>query len=72
MKTRSLDRKLAKQVPEKWFASPFGIVEEQLFTKGEKIATLNRWRQAILSASGTAQGSMLLEQIKEAKARLGA
>ena len=72
MKTRSLDRKLAKRAPESCFDSPFGIVEELLFTKGEKIATLNRWRQTILSASGTADRSALLEQIEQAKSRLGA
>ena len=53
--TRTLNRDLAKQNPEGTFDSPFEIVEEKLFTKGEKIATLNRWRQSLLeelSASG--------------------
>jgi hypothetical protein len=43
-----LNRSLAKQDPEGNFQSPLGIVEEVMFTRGEKIATLNRWRQAIL------------------------
>ena len=52
---KSLDRNLAKQDPEGTFDSPFGIVEETLFTRGEKIATLDRWRSNVvkeLSAIG--------------------
>ena len=45
---RALNRTLAKQNPEGAFGSPFEIVGEKLFTKGEKIATLNRWRQSLL------------------------
>ena len=43
MTSRTLNRVLAKQDPEGSFESPLGIVEEMLFTRGEKIATLNRW-----------------------------
>ena len=52
---RALNRDLAKQNPEGTFETPFEIVDEKLFTKGEKIATLNRWRQSLLeelSAAG--------------------
>jgi hypothetical protein len=52
---KSLNRELAKQSPERVFASPLDIVVEPLLTRGEKLATLARWRQTIiaeLSASG--------------------
>ena len=77
MKTRSLDRMLAKQDPEGSFDTPFDIARETLFTRGEKIAALNRWREAILqelSASGhrVCDGrERLLGQIEEAKTYLG-
>jgi hypothetical protein len=34
--------------PENVFESPLEIVCEILLTKGEKLATLNRWRKSIL------------------------
>jgi hypothetical protein len=77
----ALDRVSAKQNPEGAFDSPFDIVEEKLFTKGEKIATLNRWRQSLLdefSASGegmrthgiSSERARLLGEIEAAKDRL--
>ena len=83
MKRTPLNRTLAKQHPEDVFDSPFDIVDELLFTKGEKLATLNRWRRAILeelSAAGegmpthgvSLERASLLGQIEEAKGRLGA
>jgi hypothetical protein len=77
MKTRSLDRTLAKQDPEGNFDTPFDIARETLLTRGEKIAALNRWREAILQelrASGyrVRHGrEQLLGQIEEAKTYLG-
>jgi hypothetical protein len=73
MTIRSLNRSLAKQDPEGTFESPLGIVEERLFTRGEKIATLDRWRQAILEelvALGEARRARLLGEIEEARSRL--
>jgi hypothetical protein len=52
---RPLNRDDAKQSPETTFASPIDIVTEPLLTRGEKTATLDRWRQTIieqLNASG--------------------
>jgi hypothetical protein len=68
-----LNRSLAKQDPEGSFDSPLGIVCETMFTRGEKIATLNRWRQAILDelvALGEAKRARLLYEIEEARSRL--
>ena len=73
MTSRSLNRSLAKQDPEGSFTSPLGIVEEQLFTRGEKIATLNRWRSSILeelAASGLSERARILCEIEEARYRL--
>jgi hypothetical protein len=73
MTIRPLNRSLAKQDPEGTFDSPLGIVEERLFTRGEKIATLNRWRQAILeelAALGEVRRARLLGEIEEARTRL--
>ena len=73
MSTRALNRSLAKQDPEGNFQSPLYIVEERLFTRGEKIATLNRWRQSILEelvAMGESRRARLLGEIEEARTRL--
>jgi hypothetical protein len=72
MKTRALYRTLAKQDPEGTFGSPLDIVDEGLFTRGEKVATLNRWRQTALSASVSVDTQRLLQLIDEAKYRLRA
>jgi hypothetical protein len=76
-----VDRYAAKQKPESVFESPLEIVNEVLLTKGEKLATLERWRLSILgqldaSNEGMATRGyssrqlMMLEAIGEAKARL--
>jgi len=66
-----LDRRLAKQEPEGAFDSPLDIVDERLFTRGEKVATLNRWRQTALRTSVWVESDRLLQLIDEAKSRLG-
>jgi hypothetical protein len=71
MRTRALDRRLAKQDPEGAFDSPLDIVDERLFTRGEKVATLNRWRQTALRTSVWVESDHLLQLIDEAKSRLG-
>jgi hypothetical protein len=79
--SRALNRTLAKQNPERAFRSPFEIVGEALFTKGEKIATLNRWRDSLLNeldASGegmrthgiSADRARLLDQVEAARSQL--
>jgi hypothetical protein len=75
VKRTSLDRNLAKQNPARVFESPFEIVSETLFTKGEKLGTLNRWRQAILEDEAmrtyvTPERARVLGQIEEAKRHL--
>jgi hypothetical protein len=70
-----LNRTLAKQDPEATFASPLGIVRETNLTRGEKLATLDRWRQSILEqlvAQGEVRRARLLGEIEEARTRLSA
>ena len=69
-----LDRCLAKQQPEGTFESPLCIVAETMLTRGEKIATLERWRQAILRglvAVHEVERKRFLTEIEEARSRLG-
>jgi hypothetical protein len=78
---RALNRDAAKQQPESVFESPLQIVNEILLTKGEKLATLNRWRRSIfgeldasnegMATRGYAREQLtVLEEIEEAKACL--
>jgi hypothetical protein len=77
----ALNRDIAKQQPESVFESPLEIANEILLTKGEKLATLNRWRVSILGELGASNEGMatrgytrgqltVLEQIEEAKVRI--
>jgi hypothetical protein len=66
---RALNRDFAKQQPESVFESPIEIVNENLLTKGEKLATLNRWRRSIFaeldgSNEGMAAVGYASEQLK--------
>lgn len=78
---KPLDRETAKQEPEAAFERPLEIVDEKLLTRGEKLATLERWRQNILEqlkATGegmppdgaSAERTGVLEEIEEARRRL--
>jgi hypothetical protein len=70
-----LDRNLAKREPEGTFESPLGIVTEAMFTRGEKIATLERWRHALqngLIAAREVDQRRVLAEIEEARSRLSA
>jgi hypothetical protein len=81
MAEKALDRQAAKEQPQNVFNSPLEIVDEQLFTKGEKLATLERWRQGVLeelaatsegmpTAGVSANHMKVLDEIEEAKRRL--
>ena len=78
---RMLDRDVAKQHPENVFESPLELVNEVLLTKGEKLATLERWRSSVLGQLDASNEGMptrgysnrqlvVLEAIEEAKGRL--
>ena len=76
-----LDREAAKQDPETVFERPLEILDEQLLTRGEKLATLERWRQNILEQlratsegmppdGNSAERTGVLDEIEEARRRL--
>lgn len=78
---RALNRDAAKLQPESVFESPLEIVNEDLLTRGEKLATLKRWQLSIFGALNASNEGMatrgyaseqltVLEEIEEAKARL--
>jgi hypothetical protein len=77
----ALNRDVAKQQPENVFKSPLDLVNEVLLTKGEKLATLLRWRLHILDELNASDEGMatrgytggqlaVLEEIEQAKGRL--
>jgi hypothetical protein len=80
VKRTSLNRNFAKRNPARVFESPSEIVDEKLLTRGEKLGTLDRWRQSILDQlanrdaelNGYTAFSQLLGQIEAAKHRLSA
>jgi hypothetical protein len=68
-----LSRGLAKQDPGGTFKSPLRVVDEVMFTRGEKIAALDQWRRAILEeliAIGEVDRARLLGEIEEARHKL--
>jgi hypothetical protein len=68
-----LSRNSAKQDPGGTFESPLRVVDEIMFTRGEKIATLDQWRRVILQeliAVGEVDRARLLGEIEEARHRL--
>ena len=76
-----LNREAAKQDPETVFERPLEILDEQLLTRGEKLATLERWRQNILGQlratsegmppdGNSAERTGVLDEIEEARRRL--
>lgn len=53
-----LNVEAAKHDPAQFFASPHDIVGEVMLTRGEKIATLERWRLTILQQLAAADDGM--------------
>ena len=73
-----LNTQAAKQDPERFFQSPLRLVDEIMLTRGEKLATLERWRLNILQeldaayegmhTRGTsAKHAVVLREIEEAE-----
>ncbi len=48
----------AKHDPASVFKSPLDIVDEVMLTRGEKIATLERWRQTVMQQMAAADDGM--------------
>jgi len=75
----ALNRDSAKEQPASIFESPLDIITEIMLTKGEKLATLERWRLSILdelsasnegmaTPSSSSKQFAVLEMIEAAKA----
>lgn len=70
----------AKSNPERFFALPGDLVEEVMLTRGEKLATLERWRLNVLqelaaagegmATHGVSRQAQLLDEIETARRRL--
>lgn len=72
----------AKSNPEKFFALPNDLVDEVMLTRGEKLATLARWRLNLLQelaaagegmqTQGVGRQAQLLDEIENARQKLEA
>jgi hypothetical protein len=70
----------AKINPERFFALPGDLVDEIMLTRGEKLATLERWRLHVLQelaaagegmqTHGVGRQAQLLDEIETARQRL--
>ena len=76
-----LQRDSAKHDPRQHFDSPHEIVAEMMLTRGEKLATLDRWRTMILQEMSAAAEGMRthgfagthvreLDEIEQARGKL--
>ena len=76
-----LQRDHAKHDPRQHFSSPHDIVAELMLTRGEKLATLDRWRTMILQEMAAAAEGMRthgftgthvreLDEIEQARGKL--
>jgi hypothetical protein len=54
----SLNPQMAKHNPASVFDSPLDLVDEIMMTRGEKIATLERWRTSVLQVLAAADDGM--------------
>ena len=55
----------AKHDPASVFASPLDIVDEVMLTRGEKIATLERWRQAVMQQMSASDDGMRTQGVSD-------
>ena len=63
--TMNLNTEQARMLPQTVFSSPLDIVTQEGLTRGQKIATLERWKQTLLdSISATGEG-MMAAQLEE-------
>lgn len=76
-----LQRDVAKHDPRRLFSSPRDLVADVMLTRGEKIATLDRWRTMILEELAAANEGMqtrgatglqtqVLDEIEKVRAEL--
>jgi hypothetical protein len=61
----SINPILAKHSPDSVFRSPLDIVGEVMLTRGEKIATLERWRATVLQQLAAADDGMRTQGVSD-------
>lgn len=54
----TINREAAKFAPETTFDAPHEVVDEPMLTRGEKLATLKRWREQLLGQMSAADDGM--------------
>lgn len=64
----SIKPSVAKHDPASVYASPLEIVGEVMLTRGEKIATLDRWRQTVMQQMAAADDGMRTQGVADALA----
>ncbi len=64
----SIKPAVAKHDPASVFRSPLDIVDEVMLTRGEKIGTLERWRQTIMQQMAAADDGMRTQGVSDALA----
>lgn len=65
----SIKPAVAKHDPGSVYGSPLDLVDEVMLTRGEKIATLERWRQAVLQQMAAADDGMRTQGVSDKLAR---
>lgn len=65
----SIKPSVAKHDPSSVYQSPLDLVGEVMLTRGEKIATLERWRQAVLQQMAAADDGMRTQGVSDKLAK---
>lgn len=65
----SIKPAVAKHDPGSVYASPLDLVGEVMLTRGEKIATLERWRQSVLQEMAASDDGMRTQGVSDKLAR---
>lgn len=65
----SIKASVAKHDPGSVYASPLDLVGEVMLTRGEKIATLERWRQSVLQQMAAADDGMRTQGVSDKLAK---
>ncbi len=65
----SINSAVAKHDPGSVYASPLDLVDEVMLTRGEKIATLERWRQSVLQQMAAADDGMRTQGVSDKLAK---
>jgi hypothetical protein len=65
----SIKPAVAKHDPSSVYQSPLDLVDEVMLTRGEKIGTLERWRQAVLQQMAASDDGMRTQGVSDKLAK---